>query len=129
MHVPAARFHLTALVAALMLTACSGAEDAPDDTVGAGGQAAGIEVVSGDLFYEPESLTATAGEVTISLDNQGSAVHNVIVEEAGDAKVVEAEGGATDTGTIQLEAGTYTFYCDIVGHREAGMEGTLTVSE
>lgn len=118
---------LALVLAGVLVAACSGGSDGATDV--SEGSGAAVEVVTGDLFYEPESLSASAGEVTIALDNEGSAVHNVVIEEEGDAKVVEAEGGASDTGTIQLEAGTYTFYCDIAGHREAGMEGTLTITD
>jgi len=37
--------------------------------------------------------------------------------------------GSTDAKKIDLEPGKYTFYCDILGHRAQGMEGTLTVTE
>jgi uncharacterized cupredoxin-like copper-binding protein len=36
--------------------------------------------------------------------------------------------GQVDQGTVALSPGTYTLYCTIRGHREAGMEGTLNVT-
>ena len=74
----------------------------------------------------PEGLPA--GEVTLEIDNQGGILHNLVVEELGDELVAEAEGGATDEGTVALEPGEYTFYCDVAGHREAGMEAVVPVT-
>ena len=109
-------------VLTLGLAACGGGEDAP-----------AAEDVEADVFvtgtdslkFEPSELEAEAGEVTIALTSE-SLVPDVVIEEAGDTEVVEARGG-TQVGSIELEPGTYTFYCSVPGHREAGMEGTLTV--
>ena len=81
--------------------------------------------VAVDIAYEDAPATVPAGGATFALDNQGAVVHNVVVEET-DTLVVEAEGGQSDVGDISLEPGEYTYYCDIPGHRAAGMEGTLT---
>ncbi len=111
-------------VLALGLAACGG-----------GDAALSAEDVEADVFvtgtnslkFEPDELEADAGEITIALTSEGSLVHDVVIEEADDTQVVEARGG-TQVGSIELEPGTYTFYCSVAGHRTAGMEGTLTVS-
>lgn len=79
------------------------------------------------LKFDPSELEAEAGSISIALTSEGSLVHDVVIEEAGNTEVVEARGG-TKVGTIDLEPGTYTFYCSVPGHRNGGMEGTLTVS-
>lgn len=102
---------------------------------GGGGETVAPEDVEADvvvrgttgLKFEPNQLEAAAGTISIGLISEGSLVHDVVIEEIGDTEVVEARGGA-EVGTVDLEAGTYTFYCSIPGHREAGMEGTLEVS-
>jgi plastocyanin len=109
--------------ATLVLAGCGGGEEAP-----AGESASGaLEVEAGDLYFEPESLSATAGEIEFTLVNTGAVEHDLVIEEAGDTEVVYVAAGETATGSIELEAGTYTYYCSIPGHRST-MEGTLEVS-
>src|SRR4051794_537774 len=81
------------------------------------------------LAFDTTSLTAKAGPVTIDFDNPSPIGHDVKVEdssgkELGGTKLVT--GGQT-SAKVQLKAGTYTFFCSVPGHREAGMEGKLTV--
>jgi plastocyanin len=80
------------------------------------------------LAFDKTELSAKPGKVTIDFDNPSPIPHNVVIEEngkelAGFDPVAEGEGSAT----AELQAGTYTFYCSVPGHREAGMEGNLTV--
>lgn len=80
------------------------------------------------LAFDKKSLTAKAGEVTVDFDNPSPIPHNVVIEAdgkelAGFEPIAEGE----ESETADLKAGTYTFYCSVPGHREAGMEGTLTV--
>ena len=116
-----------ALGAVLTLTACGGGAGTFDS--GDAGTTEGALAVTGtdSLKFEPSSLEADAGEVTVALTCEDQVAHNFIVEE-GDEKVAECNAGATDTGSVELEAGDYTFYCDLPGHRAAGIEGTLTVA-
>lgn len=109
--------------AVLALTACGG-EEAAAPAAGNGG--ASGEVEAGDMYFDPEQLEAPAGEVEITLVNVGQVEHDFVIEEAGDAEVVHTDPGETGTGTIELESGTYTFYCSIPGHRSS-MEGILEV--
>jgi plastocyanin len=84
----------------------------------------------GQLSFDKTALSAKAGKVTIAFTNMSPLAHNLTVEATG-GKIVGATPtfqGATKTLTLTLKAGTYKFFCSVPGHRQAGMEGTLTVS-
>lgn len=133
------RLTVALTIAALALTGCGGGgDDGGDDGGDVAAASGGSEVTigAGDIYYADDgqqsnetdvTFTASAGEVVITLENDGALPHNVVIEEAGDTKVADAAAGASDTGSVELEPGTYTIYCDVAGHREAGMEATLVV--
>lgn len=83
---------------------------------------------SGALKFDKASLSAKSGTVTITMDNPSSIAHGVAVEGNGvdkDGQIVQK--GGKSTVTVNLKPGTYTFYCPVPGHKQAGMKGTLTV--
>jgi plastocyanin len=83
----------------------------------------------GQLKYETTSLTAKAGKVSIDFTNMSSLGHNVTVESSSGATVgaTPTFSGGSKTLSLDLKPGTYKFFCSVPGHRQAGMEGTLTV--
>jgi plastocyanin len=133
-------FPLLFLLAALALglAACGGggneaATTSSTATTGTSGGGGGSTLKlaadpSGALKYDTTSLEATAGKVTIDFTNNSSLPHDVKIEGNG----VEDEGtdpitGSSTSVTLDLQPGTYTFFCSVDGHRAAGMEGTLVV--
>ena len=105
------------------------ADDGASTTSATTAAAAPVPVTLDDLFIEPGELEVPAGNVTFDVSNAGSGPHDLTVEELG-VKTPALEGGAS--GTLDagvLEAGSYTLYCSIPGHRAAGMEASLTVTE
>lgn len=113
---------LLAFALVVGLVACGGGDG------GGGGDAADADVtvtaVSG-FEFEPAQVTAEAGELTLALVNENGQRHTLVLDDP--QFKIDAQGGDTATGTVELEPGTYTFYCDVPGHRPAGMEGTLEV--
>jgi uncharacterized cupredoxin-like copper-binding protein len=79
-------------------------------------------------FDQGGDVTAKAGKVTVKFTNPSSVPHAVEIEGNGVEKNTETvTGGEAPPVEVDLKPGTYEFYCPVGGHREAGMEGTLTV--
>lgn len=114
---------LVGLGVGLPLTACGGDDDDADDAGSAGGAEQTVNVKATDaLRFEPDHLTATAGVIHIVQDNTGTLTHTFVLDGQG------FELTNDDSGDVELVPGDYVFYCDVPGHRSAGMEGTLTVT-
>jgi uncharacterized cupredoxin-like copper-binding protein len=83
---------------------------------------------AGQLRYTTKNLSAKAGAVTISFANMSPLPHNMTIAQG--TKVLGATPtfqGGSKTLKLNLKPGTYVFYCSVPGHRQAGMEGKLTV--
>ena len=83
---------------------------------------------NGQLAYITKEATAPAGALEIDSKNAASIPHDIAIEGAGvkeNGKTVQ--GGGVSMIKVTLKPGKYKFYCTVAGHREGGMEGTLTV--
>ncbi len=83
----------------------------------------------GQLEYDTKSLSAKAGKVSVDFTNSSSLPHNVTIESSSGQQVgaTPTFTGGSKTLSVSLKPGTYKFFCSVPGHRQAGMEGTLTV--
>jgi plastocyanin len=113
----------------------TGAEETTEETTteadsggGGGGTVAIAAAEDGSLAYDTTELTASAGANTFEFDNPASLAHDFCIEQ--DGSEVACTDQITESSTsvdADLESGEYVFYCSVSGHREGGMEGTLTV--
>jgi plastocyanin len=116
-------------------TSTSSGEEASGGAAESGKEAGGGSTLnfeadpSGELAYTTTTASAKAGEVTIDFNNPQSLTHDVAIEDSSGKEVGKTEliGQGETSTTVNLKPGTYTYYCTVPGHREAGMEGTLTV--
>lgn len=80
------------------------------------------------LAFDKKALSAKAGKVTITMKNPSSIPHAIAIEGKGvDKDGNTVQKGGTSTVSVSLKPGTYDFYCPVDGHKQAGMEGKLTV--
>jgi mono/diheme cytochrome c family protein len=88
---------------------------------------------TGQLAYVTSKAIAKPGPVLVEMPNNSGVTHNIAIEEGAHgatpggpvlgASPTIAKGVATVK--VSLKPGTYTFFCQVPGHRAAGMFGTL----
>jgi plastocyanin len=142
---------LALVLASVALVACGGSSNSSEETgatattgaeeagatggEGNGGSSGGSSTLqfeadpNGQLAFTTTKATAKAGKVTIDFKNPQALPHDVKIESSSGEEIggTETVSEGSDSATVNLKPGTYTFYCSVPGHREAGMEGTLTV--
>lgn len=103
------------------------------------------EIKATEFAFTPSDATVTSGKVKITMKNAGSAEHELVLlktdQPADSLKVTngrvsetdsvgeigETAAGKSASHTFDLKPGTYVMVCNIPGHYQAGMRGTLTV--
>lgn len=122
------------LAAILGLGACSGSgSDGKDEAKDAGritedaGPSSALRVEAGEFSLAPADLKAAPGAVAIEYVNVGAIAHTLVIDGVSGLKLEVTSAGDVDKGTVKLEPGTYTLYCDVPGHRQAGMAAPLTI--
>jgi uncharacterized cupredoxin-like copper-binding protein len=80
---------------------------------------------TGQLAFVTNKASGTSGEITVKMQNKSGTPHDIVIDGKGKGQVVQ--NGGVSSFKADFAAGTYTFYCSVPGHRQAGMQGTLTV--
>jgi plastocyanin len=88
----------------------------------------GVTVIAEDISLSESMYRAEAGSVAITYRNDGSIEHTLVIEGVDGFKLDVPANGDVDEGSVDLQPGEYTIYCDVAGHRDAGMEATLEVA-
>ncbi len=118
---------LPAITLVLATAACGGddATAAPKPLVDVD---ATVEVLAQDISFPEDVYETTAGTVGFVYENVGNIRHTLVIEGIRDFTLNVNKNGQVDQAAIDLEPGTYTLFCDIPGHRAAGMIAELVVS-
>ena len=119
-----ARTAAAATLLALPLAACGGG----DSTGSVDAANADLTVHALDsLKFDKAEYTTHSGDNKIVLINDGSLQHDLLIEGTSFKLLTNAR--ETKSGSVDLAPATYTIYCDIPTHREAGMQSTLVVTQ
>ncbi len=104
----------------LLLAACGGGATPPEPL--------NITITGKDIAFDVTTITArVAQQVNITYINTGILDHTFFIEGMVPEQKV-APGQTINFTFTPPAAGTYTYVCNVAGHKEAGMVGTLTVN-
>ncbi|HEY4026634.1 MAG TPA: cupredoxin domain-containing protein [Candidatus Dormibacteraeota bacterium] len=128
---PSGRFALAARTELLMLAvllvaglaACGGSAASPPP--------GSTQVSMIDYRFTPSTFEVKPGSVTFFLINTGTQPHDMLIADPTGRIVARSEtvqpGNSAVLTVKSLGAGSYQLYCDIPGHKQSGMVGTLQV--
>ena len=123
---------LIVVLASGLVTIGAAEDDEEEGPAGLGEPVATVAVESSNLKFVPNELgPVPPGVIQIDVNNVEGG-HTLVFEDPAVEveKKIEMPTVAAVTGKVKFAAaGTYVFFCDIPGHRSAGMEGTVVVEE
>jgi plastocyanin len=100
-------------------------------TAAGGGATVSLAADPAQIAFATDSLQAPAGSFTIDFENPNLAIpHDVCVQDPSGGQLGCSDqviGGTATLALKNLKPGSYTFYCSVDSHEQAGMKGTLTV--
>lgn len=104
-----------------------------------------ITVKMSDFKFTPQDISAPAGKLTITAPNDGNVAHELVLvksdkpagsfpvkngrvsEDGSVGEISETPAGKTKSHTFDLQPGKYVMICNISGHYQAGMYGSIVV--
>jgi plastocyanin len=117
------------LLPALALAGCGGGTGGGSS--GSSGSAGGktITISETEFKLNPSTVNlATAGTYVFKATNDGQYTHALAIQGNGvDAHTADIAGGGSATVKVTLKNGSYEIFCPISGHKQQGMDGSLTV--
>lgn len=123
-----ARPFTIAIATAAIVAACGGGGGGSSYKQPKGPAQQTLDIKGGNFFFDPKNSDAPAGVDAIKLESESG--QHTLVFDGGKVPGFKllAGSGKSDELKVDLKPGKYTIYCDLPGHREAGMEGTITVT-
>ena len=122
---------LVVVVLAVVLAACGGSGGAAGDNAQpTTGKSYTVDAT--EFAFKPNTFSGAVGEkITFKINNKGTVDHTFAIRSADGsqelAKTTIKVGASTTLEFTPTAAGSYLVDCDLPGHKEAGMTGTLTV--
>ena len=80
---------------------------------------------TGQLAFATKQANGKPGKITVEMPNKSGTPHDIVIDGKGHGQVVQ--NGGVSKFSAQFSPGTYTYYCSVDAHRQAGMQGKLTV--
>jgi plastocyanin len=113
------------VASAVAVAGCSGDDSGAYRQPGGPAQTT-LRIQAGNFFFKPGTVRAPAGIDRVELVGRGGS-HTLVIDGVKDFKLSVGDGDR-DSAKVRFRPGSYTFSCDIPGHRDAGMEGTIVVT-
>jgi uncharacterized cupredoxin-like copper-binding protein len=119
---------LMVLTVSIMLSACGGGSSTPAPSTGT----RTIAVDAAEFAFTPNKFDAKVGDkLTFKITDKGTVDHSFVITGPDGVVITRTDvklGSPASLDFTPTKAGAYQISCDVPGHKDAGMVGTLTVT-